>query len=168
MGGLAETLVDDETALRAWLRERELPVDGLGLGGLREAALDKVVKPLVTDPLFVTDYPLEISPLAKRRPDDPDTVERFELYVAGMEVANGYSALNDPREQRRRMQQQVAARGESDEVPPEVDEDYLTALEHGMPPAAGIGIGVDRLVMLATDAPTIRDVILFPLLRPKA
>ncbi len=168
VGGLAETLVDDETALRAWLRERELPVDGLGLGGLREAALDKVVKPLVTDPLFVTDYPLEISPLAKRRPDDPDTVERFELYVAGMEVANGYSELNDPREQRRRMQQQVAARGESDEVPPEVDEDYLTALEHGMPPAAGIGIGVDRLVMLATDAPTIRDVILFPLLRPKA
>lgn len=166
-GGLAEELVDDEAALRAWADERELGTEGLGLGGLRELVFDKVVKPDVTSPLFVVDYPTEISPLSKARPDDPGTVERFELFIAGMEVANGFSELNDPREQRRRMEEQIANRDESGEVPPEVDEDYITALEHGMPPAAGIGIGIDRLVMIATDSPTIRDVILFPLLRPK-
>ncbi len=165
LGGLDEALVHDEPALRDFLLSRDTPVDGLGLGGLQEAALDKLVKPLVSDPVFITEYPLEISPLSKASPEDPDMVERFELYVAGMEVANGYSELNDPREQRRRMQEQVDARDGSGEAPPQVDEDYITALEHGMPPAAGIGIGIDRLVMVATDSPTIRDVILFPLLR---
>ena len=141
--------------------------EGLGHGALQEAALDKVVKPGITSPLFVIDYPLEISPLSKQRTDDPGLVERFELYIGGMEVANGYSELNDPREQRRRMQEQVDSRPPGGEVPPVVDEDYVTALEHGMPPAAGIGIGIDRLAMLATDSSTIRDVILFPLMRPK-
>lgn len=167
LGGIEAAIVDDVDRLRAWLLEREVPVAGLGHGGLQEAALDKVVKPDITDPVFVIDYPLEISPLSKSRPGDPDRVERFELYIGGMEVANGYSELNDPREQRRRMQQQVDARDPSGEVPPLVDEDYVTALEYGMPPAAGIGIGIDRMVMLATDSPTIRDVILFPLLRQK-
>jgi len=141
--------------------------DGLGLGGLREAALDKVVKPKLGAPIFVIDYPLEISPLSKVKPGEPDVVERFELYMGGMEIANGYSELNDPREQRRRMREQVEGRGDDDEVPPAVDEDYIVALEHGMPPAAGIGIGIDRLVMLAADSSTIRDVILFPLLRQR-
>ncbi len=167
-GNMDAALVDDENALRAWLDERDVATGGLGLGGLREAALDKVVKPLLTSPVFVVDYPLEISPLSKVKPGESDVVERFELYMGGMEIANGYSELNDPREQGRRMREQVANRGEhDDEVPPEVDEDYIVALEHGMPPAAGIGIGLDRLVMLATDSSTIRDVILFPLLRQR-
>ena len=166
-GGLEAALVDDEGALRDWLAERDVAADGLGLGGLREAALDKVVKPKLGAPIFVIDYPLEISPLSKVKPGEPDVVERFELYMGGMEIANGYSELNDPREQRRRMREQVEGRGDDDEVPPAVDEDYIVALEHGMPPAAGIGIGIDRLVMLAADSSTIRDVILFPLLRQR-
>jgi lysyl-tRNA synthetase class 2 len=166
-GDMPADVVDDEEALRAWLQERDVQVDGLGPGGLREAAFDKTVKPHQTAPLFVIDYPLEISPLSKIKPGTEDVVERFELFMGGMEIANGYSELNDPREQGRRMRQQVEGRGDDDEVPPAVDEDYITALEHGMPPAAGIGIGVDRLAMLATDSPTIRDVILFPLLRPR-
>ena len=167
LGGLEVGLVDDQAQLSEWLRSQDVSTAGMGLGALREAAFDKKVKPEVTSPLFVTDYPLEISPLSKTRPDDDDVVERFELFVGGMEVANGYSELNDPREQQRRMQEQVDTRGDDHDVPPVVDTDYITALEHGMPPAAGIGIGVDRLVMLATDSPTIRDVILFPLLRRK-
>jgi len=167
LGGLDPAIVADEARLRAWLEERDVHTQGLGHGGLEEAALDKVVKPDIVDPVFVTDYPLEISPLSKGNPDDPDRVDRFELYIGGMEVANGFSELNDPREQRRRMQEQVDARDPGGEVPPIVDEDYVTALEYGMPPAAGIGIGIDRMIMLATDSATIRDVILFPLLRQK-
>lgn len=167
LGGLDEAIVDDKDLLGAWLEQQQVETAGLGLGGLWEAAFDKAVKPTIDAPLFVVDYPLEISPLSKARPDNPELVERFELFAAGMEIANGYSELNDPREQRRRMQQQVDKRDPSGEVPPLVDEDYITALEHGMPPAAGIGIGVDRLVMLATDCASIRDVILFPLLRQK-
>jgi len=166
-GGMEASLVDDEAALRSWLTEREINTEGLGHGGMQEAALDKVVKPLLTSPVFITDYPLEISPLSKVKPGEPDIVERFELYMGGMEVANGYSELNDPREQGRRLREQVEARGDDDEVPPAVDDDYVVALEHGMPPAAGIGIGIDRLVMLATDSASIRDVILFPLLRKR-
>jgi lysyl-tRNA synthetase class 2 len=166
-GAMDAALIDDEGALRAWLAERDVSTDGLGLGGLQEAALDKIVKPKLVSPVFVTDYPLEISPLSKVKPGEPDIVERFELYMGGMEVANGYSELNDPREQARRLREQVEGRGDDDEVPPAVDDDYVVALEHGMPPAAGIGIGIDRLVMLATDSSTIRDVILFPLLRQR-
>lgn len=168
VGGLEPELVDDASKLSEWLQTKEIPTADMGLGALREAAFDKMVKPGVSSPLFITDYPLELSPLSKARPDDPDTVERFELFMGGMEVANGYSELNDPREQQRRMQEQVDGREDDREIPPAVDVDYITALEHGMPPAAGIGIGVDRLVMLSTDSPTIRDVILFPLLRRKA
>ena len=167
VGGLDSELVDDATSLSEWLRTQDVSTGGMGLGAMREAAFDKKVKPEVSSPLFVTDYPLEISPLSKASQDDADVVERFELFLGGMEVANGYSELNDPREQQRRMQEQVDGRQNDLAVPPVVDADYIVALEHGMPPAAGIGIGVDRLVMLATDSPTIRDVILFPLLRRK-
>lgn len=164
-GGLDAAVVDDEDALRGWFEERDVDTAALGHGGMLEEAFDKAVKPHLTAPVFVIDYPLEISPLAKVKPGEPDTVERFELFMGGMEIANGYSELNDPREQGRRMREQVAGRGDDDEVPPVVDEDYIVALEHGMPPAAGIGIGIDRVVMLAADTSTIRDVILFPLLR---
>jgi lysyl-tRNA synthetase class 2 len=118
-------------------------------------------------PTFITDFPAELSPLAKARPDDPRYVQRFELYIAGMEVANAYTELNDPREQRRRFEVQVAARDAGDEEAQHLDEDFLRALEYGLPPTAGEGIGIDRLVMLLTDSASIRDVILFPLLRPE-
>ena len=129
---------------------------------------EELVAPRLAGPVFITDYPVEVSPLARRRPDDPTLVERFEPYIAGMEVGNGFSELNDPDEQRQRFEEQQArrARGELEAHP--YDADFILALEYGMPPAAGLGLGVDRLVMVLTDSPSIRDVILFPLLRPRA
>jgi lysyl-tRNA synthetase class 2 len=123
-------------------------------------AEDKLVQPTI-----LYDFPTEISPLSKQKPEDPSLTERFEIYVAGMEVANGFSELNDPAEQERRFLTQMAQGGE--EVPKQLDVDYIRALSHGMPPTAGEGIGIDRLTMLLTDSPSIRDVILFPLLRPE-
>jgi len=123
-------------------------------------------EPKLIQPTLLYDFPTDVSPLAKCRPDDPSLVERFEIYVAGMELGNAFSELNDPEEQERRFREQVARGGE--EVPREVDLDYIRALSHGMPPAAGMGIGIDRLTMLLTDSHSIREVILFPLLRPQA
>jgi lysyl-tRNA synthetase, class II len=119
----------------------------------------------LVQPTILYDFPTDISPLSKQKPDDPSLTERFEIYVAGMEIANGFSELNDPAEQERRFLEQIAQGG--DEVPKQVDMDYIRALCHGMPPTAGEGIGIDRLTMLLTDSPSIRDVILFPLLRPE-
>jgi lysyl-tRNA synthetase, class II len=133
--------------------------DGEWTGLLFETmAEDKLVQPTI-----LYDFPIEISPLSKRKPEDPSLTERFEIYVAGMEVANGFSELNDPAEQERRFLAQIAQGG--DEVPKQLDVEYIRALCHGMPPTAGEGIGIDRLTMLLTDSPSIRDVILFPLLR---
>lgn len=165
IAGIPAEVVSDPERLQGWLDARDVPVEGLGHGKLMEAALERFVEPELADPTFVLEFPREISPFSKSDPEDPQTVERFELYAGGLEVANGYSELNDPQEQRRRMEDSAAAR--DPELPDQVDEDYLQALEHGMPPAAGIGVGIDRLAMLMTDSPSIRDVILFPLLRPK-
>jgi lysyl-tRNA synthetase, class II len=119
----------------------------------------------LVQPTILYDFPTDISPLSKQKPEDPTLTERFEIYVAGMEIANGFSELNDPAEQERRFLAQIAQGG--DEVPKQLDMDYIRALCHGMPPTAGEGIGIDRLTMLLTDSPSIRDVILFPLLRPE-
>ena len=118
-------------------------------------------------PTLVYDYPVEASPLSKKKPDDPNWVERFEIYAGGMEIANAYSELNDPQEQRRRFEEQVDQRAQGEHEAHEMDEDYIRALCYGMPPTAGEGIGIDRLTMLLTDSHTIRDVVLFPLLRPE-
>jgi lysyl-tRNA synthetase class 2 len=138
----------------------------LSHGLLTEMLFQLIAEPQLIQPTILYDFPTEVSPLSKQKPDDPSLTERFEIYVAGMEIANGFSELNDPAEQERRFLAQVAQGG--DEAPKVVDVDYVRALAHGMPPTAGEGIGIDRLTMLLTDSASIRDVILFPLLRPEA
>ncbi|MBI2186388.1 MAG: lysine--tRNA ligase [Acidobacteria bacterium] len=139
----------------------------MGPGAITMEIFERTCEDDLVQPTFVYDFPTEVSPLSKQKPDDPDTVERFELYVAGMEIANAFSELNDPAEQRRRFEAQLTSRAAGDEEAHALDEDYVRALEYGMPPAAGEGIGIDRLVMLLTNSHSIRDVILFPLMRPK-
>ncbi len=136
-------------------------------GKLVDVLLSALVEPKLIQPTFLLDYPWELSPLAKRKPDNPRYVERFEAYMAGLEVANAFSELNDPLDQLQRFQQQAQQREAGDEEAHPLDEDYITALMHGMPPTGGLGIGIDRLVMLFTNTPSIREVILFPQLRTK-
>jgi lysyl-tRNA synthetase class 2 len=138
-----------------------------GPGRITMDLFEALCEQSLVQPTFVYDFPTEVSPLSKQRSDDPDTVERFELYIGRFELANGFSELNDPAEQRRRFEDQLRARQHGDAEAHEMDEDYLRALEYGLPPTAGEGIGIDRLVMLMTDSRSIRDVILFPLLRPR-
>ncbi len=139
----------------------------MGAGKIAAEIFEALCEDDLIQPTFVHDFPTEVSPLSKQKPDDPDTVERFELYIGGFEVANAFSELNDPVEQRRRFDEQLASRAGGDDEAHAMDEDYIRALEHGMPPAGGEGVGIDRLVMLLTNSPSIRDVILFPLMRPR-
>jgi lysyl-tRNA synthetase class 2 len=145
--------------------ESHLGASGQTDGEITGLLFETVAESQLIQPTILYDFPTDISPLSKCRKDDPTLVERFEIYVAGMEIGNAFSELNDPAEQERRFRQQVEGGGE--EVPREVDMDYIRALAHGMPPAAGEGIGIDRLTMLFTDSHSIREVILFPLLRPE-
>jgi lysyl-tRNA synthetase class 2 len=139
---------------------------GHGPGKIATTIFEGLWEEELVQPTFVYDFPTEVSPLSKQKPDDLDTVERFELYAGGFEVANGFSELNDPAEQRRRFEDQLKDRAAGDAEAHQMDEDYVRALEYGLPPTGGEGIGIDRLVMLLTGSPSIRDVILFPLMRP--
>ena len=163
----AELRDRDAVAALATQAGVEVPT-GAGPGKVTLELFEAMCEGGLVQPTFVHDFPTEVSPLSKRRPDDSETVERFELYIGGMEIANAFSELNDPAEQRRRFEAQLGARTGGDEEAHEMDEDYIRALEHGLPPAAGEGIGIDRLVMLLTNSSSIRDVILFPLMRPKS
>jgi lysyl-tRNA synthetase, class II len=169
LGGIPREVVHDREALVALAREEGITLrPGEGYGRALTKLFDLKVETQLIQPTFITGYPLETSPLSRRNNADPEVVDRFELFIAGREMANGFSELNDPLDQRGRFEKQQAAHDAGDEEEPHaVDEDYLTALEYGLPPTAGEGIGIDRLVMLLTDAPSIRDVILFPLLRPE-
>jgi lysyl-tRNA synthetase class 2 len=128
---------------------------------------ERVVEAQLIQPTIIYDYPVETSPLSKNKPDEPELVERFEIYTAGMEIGNAYTELNDPQEQRRRFDYQIGMRERGDEEAHQMDEDYVRALSYGMPPTGGEGIGIDRLTMILTNSRSIRDVILFPLLRPE-
>ena len=146
------------------LKDLKLP-DSPTHGHALDKIFEHVVEPHLIEPTFVTDMPVLISPLAKRKDGDPELVDRYELFIANMEISNAFSELNDPDDQRARFEAQIAERAQGDEEIPEPDWDFVRALEYGMPPTAGIGIGIDRLVMLLTGTPSIRDVILFPLQR---
>ncbi|MGH9530614.1 MAG: amino acid--tRNA ligase-related protein, partial [Terriglobales bacterium] len=128
---------------------------------------EAVVEEHLTQPTIIYEFPAVISPLSKNKPDEPDWVERFEIFAGKMEISNGFSELNDPEEQRRRFEQQLSERERGDQEAHQMDEDYIRALSYGMPPTGGVGVGIDRLAMLLTDSHTIRDVIFFPLMRPE-
>jgi lysyl-tRNA synthetase class 2 len=139
--------------------------DDVGKGKLLDILFSQLVQPELIQPTMVFDYPVEISPLAKRKRDNPQLAERFEPFVCGMELGNAFSELNDPVEQKQRFEEQSKQLHMGDEESHPLDDDFLTAMEYGMPPTGGYGIGIDRVTMIFTDSPSIRDVILFPLLR---
>ena len=139
--------------------------DIYGLGKIQIEIFEKTVEEKLIEPTFITAYPTEVSPLARRNDDNPFVTDRFEFFVAGREIANGFSELNDAEDQAERFQRQVAEKDAGDIEAMHFDADYIAALEYGLPPTAGEGIGIDRLVMLLTDSPSIRDVLLFPAMR---
>ncbi|MBI5016731.1 MAG: lysine--tRNA ligase [Deltaproteobacteria bacterium] len=166
-GGLSADEVQDPAALLSRARSLGLEVDGLPYGKLLVEVFEAVAEPHLIQPVFITEYPVEVSPLSRRSEADPCYVDRFELYIGGGELANAFSELNDPVDQSERFQAQAAQKAAGDEEAQSVDDDYVRALEYGMPPTAGEGIGIDRMVMLFTDSPSIRDVIFFPHMRPE-
>ncbi len=154
-------------AVRQIAKRYDLPVrENESLGKIQYAIFEKRVEQLLIQPTFITEFPIEVSPLARANDDNPLVADRFELFIAGFEMANGFSELNDPEDQAERFQKQMAEKAAGDEEAMPYDEDYIIALEHGLPPTAGEGIGLDRLAMLFTNSPSIRDVILFPHMRP--
>jgi len=161
--------LDDIDALRKHAESLKIPLrDSYGVGKLLIEIFEKTGEHLLKDPTFITAYPVEVSPLSRRNDEDPSVTDRFELFIGGREIANGFSELNDPEDQAERFRDQLKQKDEGDDEAMSYDADYIRALEHGMPPTAGEGIGIDRLVMLFTDSPSIRDVLLFPHMRPEA
>jgi lysyl-tRNA synthetase class 2 len=164
----SEAQLGDRAFLVDWFERNKVPYKaGDGLGGLQLTFFEETTEDKLFQPTYIVDYPAEVSPLARRSERAPEIAERFELYIAGREIANGFSELNDPEDQAARFLEQARRKDAGDQEAMHYDADYIRALEHGLPPAAGEGVGIDRLVMLLTDSPSIRDVILFPQLRPE-
>ena len=169
VAGIDAELLKDGDKVIALAKEKGIQLEAQsGPGKAKTELFELLVEEKLINPTFITQYPTEISPLARRNEENPEVTDRFELFITGRELANAFSELNDPIDQLQRFEKQIADRGDDDEIHPELDRDYIRALEYGMPSAAGEGIGIDRLVMLLTDAPSIRDVILFPHLKPEA
>ncbi|MBU0484730.1 MAG: lysine--tRNA ligase [Proteobacteria bacterium] len=166
IAGIARETLDDPAKVMQLVKENGIKLEEkAGHGKAKTELFELLVEEKLINPTFITAYPTEVSPLARRNENDPEVTDRFELFITGREIANAFSELNDPIDQRQRLEKQIAEKGENEEIFPELDEDFLRALEYGMPPAAGEGIGIDRLVMLLTNSASIRDVILFPHLR---
>ncbi len=169
IGGFKKELLTDRQALIDFAADKGVQLTKTKrIGKIITKLFDALVEPQLIQPTFITGYPAEVSPLSRRSDSEPDITERFELFIAGCEIANGFSELNDPEDQRGRFQQQVTDREEGDQEAHQMDDNYIEALEYGMPPTAGEGIGIDRLTMLLTDAPSIREVIFFPHMKAKS
>lgn len=167
IGNISREIIEDEQKLKTFLQESKVKIDStMSYGKLLAEAFDEFVEAKLINPTFITQYPIDISPLARRNDQNPDIADRFELFIGGKEIANGFSELNDPLDQLERFKAQVKAKDAGDEEAQYMDEDYVWALGYGLPPTAGQGIGIDRLVMLLTDSKTIKDVILFPAMKP--
>jgi lysyl-tRNA synthetase class 2 len=163
---LSEDDLTDKDKLSDFLKNKKVKVEkNWGVGRMILEIFEETVESKLIDPTFVTEYPVEVSPLSRRSEENPDFADRFELFIGGKEFANGFCELNDPDDQASRFEDQVAAKDSGDKEAMDYDHDYITALEHGMPPAVGVGLGVDRLVMLLTNQSSIRDVLLFPQLK---
>ena len=166
--GVPSDILSDAEKAKTWARSNKIDIpNGSSMGKILDEIFKEKVEPFLIQPTFIIDHPVELSPLAKRKADNPALVERFELFISAREIANAFSELNDPFDQRERFLEQVKAKQAGDEEAHEMDEDFIRALEIGMPPAAGEGIGIDRLVMLLTNSHSIRDVVLFPQLKPE-
>ncbi len=166
--GVDENLLKDREFLFRKCAEYGIATRGFeGTGGLQFLLFEKLVEDTLIAPTFVLDYPVEVSPLAKRKEDSPDIVERFEFFIGGIEIANAFTELNNPRDQRQRFLEQLKEKERGDESAHPLDEDFLRALEFGMPPCAGEGIGIDRLTMVLCGVDSVREVLLFPLLKPE-
>ena len=169
LGGLDRQLLADRQGLLDFASAKGIQLTKTrSVGKIITKIFEALVEPQLIQPTFITGYPVEVSPLSRRSETEQGLTERFELFVAGFEIANGFSELNDPEDQRGRFLEQVEDRQEGNDEAHLMDEDYIEALEYGMPPTAGEGIGIDRLTMLMTDAPSIREVILFPHMKPRS
>ena len=167
IGGVPQDIVEDKEKIITFMKEKNLDVNvNMNLGQLQGELFDEYVEAKLINPTFITEYPVEISPLARRNDEKPHLTDRFELFIAGKEIANAFSELNDPLDQLERFESQIAAKEAGDDEAHEMDEDFVNALSYGMAPTAGQGIGIDRLVMMLTNEHSIRDVLLFPAMKP--
>jgi len=167
IGGVDSSIVNDKDKILEFLKDKKIDVNpNLSLGQLQGELFDEFVEAKLINPTFITDYPVEISPLARRNDDKPEVTERFELFIAGKEIANAFSELNDPLDQYNRFKSQIESKEAGDDEAHAMDEDFVDALSYGMAPTAGQGIGIDRLVMMLTNQHSIRDVLLFPAMKP--